>query len=42
MVVVFLLLGCFRYPLARYQNYLRKMEHRAATTLEILKPSCPS
>ena len=42
MVVLFLLLGCFGYALARYQNYLRKMEHRVATTLEILKPSYPS
>ena len=42
MVVVVLALACLGYAMARYRDYLRRVKHRAATTLEILKPTCPA
>ena len=40
LVVAVLLLACLVYGVARYRDYVKRMRHRAATSLEILKPSC--
>ena len=42
VVVAVLVLACLGYGAARYRDYIRKARHRAATTLDILKPSCPA
>ena len=42
LVVAVLLLACLGYGMARYKDYVKRVIHRAATTLEILKPSCPA
>ena len=41
MVLVVLALACLGYAAARYKDYRRRVEHRPATKLEILKP-CPA
>ena len=41
MVVGVLVLACLGYSAARYQDYVRKVRHRAAMTLDIVKPACP-
>ena len=40
LVIPNLLLCCFRYTVARYKNYAKRMRLRAITSLDILKPSC--
>ena len=40
LVVVVLLLACVAHMMARYHDYIRRMKHRAATILKIIKPSC--
>ena len=40
-VVVFLLLACLGYGIARYEAYDMKCSMRTNTSLEIFKPSCP-
>ena len=42
LVVAVLLLACLGYGAARYRDYIERVRHRAATTLDILKPSCPA
>ena len=40
VVVAILALACLGYGLAKYRDYLRKVCHRAATTLDIAKAAC--
>ena len=42
LVVAVLLLACLGYGAARYRDYIKRVRHRAATTLDILKPSSPA
>ena len=39
-VVAILALACLDYGLAKYRDYLRKVRHRATTTLDIAKAAC--
>ena len=41
VVVAVLVLACLGYGAARYRDYMRKICHRATTTLDIIKPACP-
>ena len=42
LVVAVLLLACLGYGMARYRDYIKRVRHRAATTLDIIKPLCPA
>ena len=42
LVVAVLLLACLGYRAARYKDYIKRVRHRAATTLDIFKPFCPA
>ena len=39
-VVAIIALACLGYGLAKYRDYLRKVRHRATTTLDIAKAAC--
>ena len=41
LAIAVLLLACLGYAMACYKDHVKNMRHRAITSLEIIKPSCP-